>query len=271
MTHVMLDDWHQFRVAVKTQIQFYMRTYRFWLILGIILAIGGGISIALTIKGAGWVHSNFGATATDYIGGLVGFVTFLAIVTGAFFGGDAISTDFGTKTGYYMLATPVRRSVLLSGRYVAAFLVSMLAFAIFYGFALYGGFAFYSFGSIPWENLAFSYLLAGGLILGILSFAFCLSSSSKSPAIGLVVTIIVLLVVFNIVDGLVRAFVGASWLWYSIYYASGSVADILTGSGGTGIAGATAGPPLWEAVAIMIGYTAGFFGLAYILYDREET
>lgn len=267
----MLEDWQQYQVSVKNQIQFYMRTYRFWLILTIILLIGGGISIALTIKGADWVHSNFGMTATDYIGGLVGFVTFLAIVTGAFFGGDAISTDFGTKTGYYMLSQPVRRSVLLAGRYTAAFLVSMLAFAVFYGFALYGGIAFYSFSEIPWANLALSFLFAALLILGILSFAFCLSASSKSPAIGLVVTIIVLLVVFNIVDSLVRAFLGANWLWYSIYYASGSVADIITGGSGTGIAGGTAGPPYWESIAIMLGYAVGFFLLAYVLYDREET
>ncbi len=203
--------------------------------------------------------------------GVTGFVTFLAIVTGAFFGGDAISTDFGTKTGYYMLAIPVRRSVVLAGRYTAAFLVSMLAFAIFYGFGLYGGIAFYSFSEVPWANLAYSFLLAGLLILGILSFAFCLSSASKSPAIGLVVTIIVLLVVFNIVDGLVRAFVGANWLWYSIYYAAGSVADIITGGSGTGIAGATPGPPLWEAITIMVAYAVGFFALANVLYNREET
>lgn len=271
MTHRVLDDWHQFLVAVKTQIQFLMRTYRFWVIFAIIILIGGGISIGLTIKGASWVHSAFGATATDYIGGVAGFVTFLAIVTGAFFGGDAISTDFGTKTGYYMLAIPVRRSILLAGRYTAAFLVSLFAFAIFYGFALYGGLAFYSFGSVPWQNFAYSFLLAAGLILGILSFAFCLSASSKSPAVGLVVTIIVLLVVFSIVDSIVSSFVGSNWLWYSIYYASGSVADVITGGMATGIAGRTTGPPLWESISIMVGYAVGFLLLAYFLYDREET
>ncbi len=261
----MIRDWDQFLVSLKTQVRSYLYTYRFWVILGIMLAVGGGISIAFTIKGVAWVHSNFGQNAADYVGGELGFISFLAIVTGAFFGGDAISTDFGTKTGYYMLAQPVRRKVLLAGRYAAALLVSVGMFAIFYLFAIYGGTYFYSFGSIPWANLGLSFLFGALLVAGILSFAFALSATSRSPAIGLVLTIIVLLVVFNIADGLVARFAGSQYVVYSILYASNIVSTVIT----DGLSASN--PALWVGLVIMAAYTVLFLAISLILYQREET
>ncbi|MEM0129338.1 MAG: ABC transporter permease [Thermoplasmata archaeon] len=265
MTFPEVPDFGQFRTAVKSQILSYVNTYRFWVIFGIVLAVGGGIDIAFTIKGAAWVQANFGPQAYGYVAAETSFLPFLAIVTGAFFGGDAISTDFGTKTGYYMLAQPVRRSILLTGRYVAALLVSAGVFAIFYLFTIYGGSAFYAFSSIPWANLALSYLFSILLILGILSFAFTLSATSRSPAIGLVVTIIILLVVFNIADGLVIRFAGSQYVVYSILYASGIISGVVA----AGLP--TTGPTIPVGIAIMVVYAVLFFVVAQALYHREET
>ncbi len=264
MVRPILSDWDQFKVAVVNQIQGYYRTYRFWIIMVIVLAVGGGLSIAFVLKGSAWVHTSFGATSADYLAGTLGFISFLAIVTGAFFGGDAISTDFGTKSGYFTLALPVRRSVLLAGRYTAAFLVSMFSMAIFFAFALFGGIYFYSFGSVPWLNLGLSYLLTALFVLGILSFAFCLSSLSKSPAIGLVITILVLLVVFNIVDGLVRVLIGGQYLVYSILYAGGAIGTVIGGI-------SASSPAVWQAATIMVLYIVIFIAIALVLYHREET
>jgi ABC-type transport system involved in multi-copper enzyme maturation permease subunit len=264
MARPILSDWDQFKVAAWNQVQGYYRTYRFWIIMAIILAIGGGFTIAFLVKGTAWVHSSFGATSSDYLAGTLGFISFLAIVTGAFFGGDAISTDFGTKSGYFTLALPVRRSVLLAGRYTGAFLVSMFAMAVFYAIDLFGGIYFYSFGSVPWLNFGLSYAITALFVLGILSFAFCLSSLSKSPAIGLVITILVLLVVFNIVDGLVRVLIGSQYLVYSILYADGAIGSVIGGI-------SASSPPVWEASIIMAVYAVLFIAIALALYHRAET
>lgn len=273
MTHPVRDDWHQFKVAVRAQTWSYLRTYRFWVIFGIILAIGGGISIGLTIKGAGWVQDTFGASPSNYLAAILGTTSFLAIVIAAFFGGDAISTDFGTKTGYYMLALPIRRSVLLAGRYAAALLTSIIAMLVFYGFALYGGIAFYSASNLPWGFLGVSFGLSILLVAGVLSFAFCLSATSKSPAMGLVVTIVVLLVGFTIVDAFVQRFAGQDYLAYSILYAANVVTQVILNGASTFQPGGPLGggaPALWEGISIMVGYAVLFYGLAYVLYDREE-
>jgi ABC-type transport system involved in multi-copper enzyme maturation permease subunit len=243
-------------------------------IFGIVLAVGGGLSIALTIKGGAYVQGVFGTSAAGYVAGLLGFVSFLAIVIAAFFGGDAISTDFGTKTGYFMLAMPVRRSVLLSGRYAAALATSIIALLVFYGFALYGGIAFYSFGSVPWGYLGLSFALSVLLVAGVLSFAFCLSATSKSPAIGLVVTIVVLLVAFSIVDGVVGRLAGQDYLFFSILYAANVISQVVVSGFNTFVVGGVLGggtPALWEGIAIMASYAVLFFGLAHVLYSREET
>lgn len=270
----MLSDWDQFKVAVRAQTWSYFRTYRFWVIFGIVVAVGGGVSVGFSLEGPAWVHNAFGDSAAGYIAGLLGFVSFLAIVIGAFFGGDAISTDFGTKTGYYMLALPVRRPVLLTGRYAAALITSIIALFIFYGFALYGGLAFYSFSGIPWGYFGLSFLLSVLLIAGVLSFAFCLSATSRSPAIGLVVTIVVLLVVFNIVDGIVGRLVGSQYLAFSILYGANVISQVVAGGLSTFVPGGVLGggtPALWIGTTIMAAYSVLFFWLAQMLYAREET
>lgn len=264
MSRSIVSDGSQFRVAVRAQLAGYVQTSRFWIILAIVLAIGGGITIAFVIKGGVFVHGAFGATATAYIAGLLGFVSFLSIVTGAFFGGDAISTDFGTKSGFFTLALPVKRRVLLGGRFVAAFLVSVLLMSVFYAFALLGGAYFYSVGTVPWFNLGLSYLLTLLLLLGILAFAFCLSSVSKSPAIGLVVTILVLLVVFNIIDAVLGKLLGSQYLLWSILYAAAAVPTTIE----YGLA--TGSPAVWQSTVIMGLYTVGFLAMALVLYDRQE-
>ncbi|NNN17308.1 MAG: ABC transporter permease [Thermoplasmata archaeon] len=264
MTRPLVSDWSQFRVAVRNQIAGYVQTSRFWIVFAIILAIGGGLSIAFVIKGGVFVHGAFGATATAYIAGLLGFVSFLAIVTGALFGGDAISTDFGTKSGFFTLALPVKRRVLLGGRFAAALLVSLLLLSIFYAFALFGGIYFYSAGTIPWFNLGLSYLLTLLLLFGILAFAFCLSSVSKSPVIGLVVTILVLLVVFTIIDGVLVRLVASEYLLWSILFAAAAIPAAVE----YGLA--TGSPAVWQSTVIMVLYTVGFLAIALLLYDRQE-
>ncbi len=264
MTQPTVSDAEQFKVALGTQLRSYLSTYRFWAMLGLVLAVGGGITIFLAIHGPAYVQHRF-ATSTDYIGAILGFVAFLTIIVGAFFGGDAISTDFGTKTGYYVLAQPVKRSIILSGRYAAALLVSAGIITVFYVITLIGGIGFFSFGAVPWEALALSYLLAILLVAGVLSFAFCLSSISRSPAIGLVITIVVLLIALDIVDGIVGTFVGTADLWFSILYAADTISTMVT----LGISAAV--PAVWESAAICAVYAVGFSIGAYYLYQREET
>lgn len=268
MTQELVSDFDQFKVAVATQARSYFSTYRFWAMLGLVLAIGGGITIYLAFHRGAFGHAGF-ATSPAYLGSILGFISFLAIVVGALFGGDAISTDFGTKTGYYILAQPVKRSVLLSGRYAAALLVSGGIVALFYVIALIGGVGFFSFGAVPWGNVGESFLLAMLVTAGVLSFAFCLSAVSRSPVIGLVVTIIVLLVGLNIVDSVLGSFAGPGVLWYSILYAARTVSTTVAPAV-TGVA-ATAAPPLWQAAAISAVYAVGFYIVAHVLYYREET
>ncbi|MFZ0699698.1 MAG: ABC transporter permease [Thermoplasmata archaeon] len=250
-------DRHQFQVAVSSQLQSYFRTSRFWVAFGVVVGLGALFSLVGS-------HQGLAPTALGYVAGVTTLTAYLAIVTGALFGGDAISTDFGSKTGYYMLPVPVRRSVLLGGRYLAAFLVSLLVMGTFYGIVSLGAIAFYPGGSVPWGNVALAYALVAVLMLGILSFAFALSSMSKSSAFGLVLTIMMLLVVFEILDAVVGGTVGPNYLWFSILYASNTVQSVVS-------AGLSAsGPGVGEALVIMGAYAAGFLGLALVLFGREE-
>ena len=96
VTEPLVSDKEQFRLAIWHQINSYIRTSRFYVLIGILLAVGGGITAYLALDPNVFLHNRMTDTATAYLSLVLGFASFLVILAGAFFGGDAISTDFGS-------------------------------------------------------------------------------------------------------------------------------------------------------------------------------
>src|SRR5208282_4780291 len=106
----------------------------------------------------------------------------------AFFGGDALSVDFSTGAGYYMLVLPIRRPVLLAGRYAAASLVTLAIVGVYYLFGAAGAVYFFGAPNVPWGLLLESLGVAVLFSLAALSVAFCVSAFVRSPAAGILIT-----------------------------------------------------------------------------------
>ncbi|HTP55568.1 MAG TPA: ABC transporter permease [Thermoplasmata archaeon] len=265
------SDLEQWGTAVRRQLRFYLKTWRF---LGLLLfvVIVGAASTVVTI----YYHSS-GTSASDAMySGTTGIGIF-GVIVGAFIGGDAIAMDFGSGTGYFMLVLPVRRVVLLLGRFAAAFLVSLALIGVFYAYTLLGAGWFYGL-ALPWLDTGASIGMAALFLLAILAVAFLFSSFFRSPAVSMVVTILVLFLGFDIVDGILV--LTSIEPWFSILYAGGAIANIFESQphlivtqtmGPRGLSIHSWSPYVWEGIAIMVGYFVICLALSAFIYQRKES
>jgi ABC-2 type transport system permease protein len=152
------------------------------------------------------------------------FVTFVIILSGIFFGGDAISGEFQNKTGYFSVPNPIRRSTIYIGKWLAAFTASAVILGIFTIFTIGNG--LYYFSSIPYQ-FGESFLFAILYLAAVLGFTFFFSSLFKSSSMSILVTVILFLFVFTLVDELISGFVHIE-PWFILTYGAGIISNVLT-------------------------------------------
>jgi ABC-type transport system involved in multi-copper enzyme maturation permease subunit len=268
MTRPMLGDVAQFRIALLTQFRFYLRTYRFLALLGLTIALGVlGLGLQL--------HYGPGAaTPAGYLTNLFGLLALLLIVVAAFLGGDAIAVDFGGANGYFVLVLPVRRRVLLVGRYLAALGASAIVYAAFIAFSVAGAAHFYGVGALP-PSLGASLALGLLFLVASVAGAFMFSSLFRSPAISMIATVLILFLGLDIAQGIL--IVTGVEPWFSLLYAGQAISAVLdpnfahqaTLNAGT-LHLVTWTPYPSEGAAIMLGYFALGLALSWLVYERKE-
>jgi ABC-2 type transport system permease protein len=200
----------------------YLRARRF-LVMVLIVSI---INLALTAAVAYTRSAAFlDSTPLGFYGAWWGsFIDISILLTVVFFGGDAISGEFQNKTGYFLAPNPVRRSTLYVGKYLAAFIASTLILVLFLAFTLANG-LYYGMG-VP-TQFAESFLFAWLYLLTALGVTFMFSSLFKTTSISILITVLLFLFVFTVIDELSTILLKIE-PWFSITYAEGIIANILT-------------------------------------------
>ncbi len=271
-----VSSFAQIGIIAKYNFLNYFRARRFYVMLAIILIIGGLVTGLVAYFG---VASFGGSSALGFYGaGWGSFASFVIILSAVFFGGDAISGEFQNKTGYFLVPNPIRKSAVYVGKYIAALAASSLILGIFALIMIANG-LYYFPGSFPWQ-FAQSIMFAWVYLIAVMSLAFAFSSLFKSTSISILMTVILLLFVFNIVDEVVSIVAGIE-PWYSIVYGAGIVGDILMptypahktplGVGQGRFAGiSTFNPTVPEGLAILLIYfvVMGIVGL--YLFEKKE-
>jgi ABC-2 type transport system permease protein len=263
------SDRTQLITSVRRQFQFYLRTYRFLGLLAFVVIVVGAF-LLVTIA-----RNNPQANAGAYLANLLGPLPLFGIIVCAFIGGDAIAMDFGSGTGYFMLVLPVRRIVLLLGRYIAAFVTSLLLVLVVYALVLMGDGYFYGVAGIPWSLVAQSLGLALLYVAAVIATAFFFSSFFRSPAISIVVTILILFLGLDIASGILT--VAGVEPWFSILYAGDVITTVIVpvAHQATIHAGrfsiTTWSPYIWEGIAIMLCYLFVFLPLSIVIYQFKES
>ncbi len=267
------------RIIIKYAILNYFRARRFYVMLSIVLLMSGLLtaSVGYFRPGLfGFPQTGVPLSADQsrlafYSIWWASFVNFVVIMSAAFFGGDAVSGEFQNKTGYFVLPNPVRRSAVYTGKYIAALAASTLMLALFAFICLANG--MYYFGSVVPNEFLLSILYGWFYLVAAMSLTFFFSSAFKSSAISALMTVILLLFVFNVID-LIVGTVARVEPWFSITYAEGIVGGVLGGISvprgpGGGFTQAFT-PTIPEGLIIMAAYFIVTGALGLWLFERRD-
>lgn len=257
----------------RIQLLYYIRTVRFFFILIITLLIDSivlGIDFytGLNIIKISSVNSNglFSSVVAN-------LPLFIVPLIGALYGGDAVSLDSGTNAGYFMMTTPVNKISMLIGRFIAALILGTVSISILY--ITGAGLSQYLYGNITSLALeSFGFAVLG--LAATIAFSFFLGSLVKSPLLGLIVSIIVLLLVFFIIDGSLS--LTNIEPWFSLTYGLQIISNIfepivhvsVKSIPKVGITVTTYNAYPQEAAFILLGYTIIGLVLSAIIFVRKE-
>jgi len=272
-----VSDFEQWRIVTVNQLEHYVRTYRFAGLLGFVV-LTSVLTLAFELDaGIAAVRVEQLFRSSEYLSNFLANTGLWIVLAAAFFGGDALSVDFSTGAGYYILVLPVRRPVLLAGRYTAAALITVAIVGAYYLIGTIGAIYFFGLGTIPWGALVGSLGAAALFTLAAVSVAFCVSAFVRSPSAGVLITVLVLYVGFTTLQSVVE--LAGVEPWWSLSYAGGTMAAILD----TDFVHVQLIPlgedqfyTIWsatvgEGLAIMAGYLAVFLPLSAYLYQRKES
>ena len=269
----------------------YFRARRFYVLLVIVALVATLITVLVGYYRPVTFLGIPGEPASTAVLGFYGagwgsFALIVVILSAAFFGGDAISSEFQNKTGYFLVPNPIRRSAIYVGKWIAALAASTIILAIFAAALLANG-LFYFPGVVPWQfeqSVAFAWVY----MVAALSLTFAFSSVFKSSAISMVMSIILLLFVFNVIDTVSSSIAGIE-PWFSITYGAGIITSILQASyplhvtteslsglaGGANRTGARFELTVYnatvaEGLAILIAYFLVMGVIGLVLFERKE-
>jgi ABC-2 type transport system permease protein len=256
---------------VQAQFEFvnYLRSTRFYILLAIVATIGIAIMAVMYVYKPPTYLSSPISFYSEWWGSVV---SLCVILTGIFFGADAISTEFQNKTGYYLLPNPVRRSSIFIGKWIASFLASAIVIGVYAAITIADG-AIYFGSNIPYQ-LGESFVFALFYIFPILGFSFFISSLFKNNSYSILLTAILLLLGFNFITPLITA-LSNSEPWYVLSYGAGIITNVLSSSGYPPHEVVIAGSSLYratipEGLAIMFTYFVVTSILGITLFEKED-
>ena len=220
----------QIGITMKYTFLDYFRSRRFFILLLITFIIS---AILTVLVGYYRPPSFLGDPTTDtlsfraltfYSSWWGNSVTFVIILGGIFFGGDAISGEFQNKTGYFGVPNPIRRSSIYIGKWLSAFIAASIIFAIFATITLGNG-LYYFGGNVPIQ-FGQSLLYAWFYLAAVMGFTFFFSSLFKSSSMSILLTAILFLFVFSLIELLVSSLINVE-PWFILTYGAGIIGNIL--------------------------------------------
>ncbi len=280
-THLQVPpSLEQIPKLARYQLREYLRSRRFVSLAAIVLIIGLIISAIVGYYRGGLV-SDAMAFYGSFWGGGIGLIVVLAAV---FFGGDAIAGEFQNKTGYFLMGLPIRRSTVYIGKFIAAFIASVAMVLLYLVILLANGVYYFGINAFPWQ-LGLSLILAIVYLSSVLGATFFFSSLFKTSAYGFVLTALLFLFGFNLLESLISGLVKME-PWMVISYASSTIGDAFAPAINWGFTGTIShvhtvigrrvitttqyAAGIGEGILIMVAYLVLTAIAGLWLFEREE-
>lgn len=200
----------------------------------------------------------------------------IAVLAAVFFAGDAIASEFEHKTGYILFPNPVKRTTLVTGKYLACFIATALILIVAFIISAIALVVFY--GQIPigiLGSLAIVLMLAGCII----SMAFAFSSALKGGMGATIATLLTFMVLSSVISS------SLAYAGYNPWFMPDRAADAMAatysvsleelaggmyGGGGVmgGMAQASQDPTL--SFLVLATYAIILFGVSVWLTKRRQ-
>jgi ABC-2 type transport system permease protein len=267
----------QVGITMKYTFLDYFRSRRFLILLIITLLISGLLTIIVAWRRPdSFLTSNLGF----YNSWWGNSVTFVIILSGIFFGGDAISGEFQNKTGYFGIPNPIRRSSIYVGKWLSAFIAATAILAVFTVITVGNGLYYFGASGVPYQ-FGESLLFAWFYLAAVLGFTFFFSSMFKSSSMSILVTVILFLFGFTLIQTLVADLVQIE-PWFVLTYGAGIIGNVLSAQfpvhsvvvtqqfGPRTITLTTFNATIPEGLAIIGIYFVITAVLGLILFERKE-
>ncbi len=263
----------------RYQLREYLRSLRFLVMVGIVLAIGAILTTLVAHFRGSLATSPIAFYGSFWGGGANGVIVLSAVI----FGGDAIAGEFQNKTGYFLMGLPLRRSTVYVGKFVAAFLAATAMMLLFLAILVGNGAYYFHGGLFPWQ-LGVAIVLAFAYLGAVLGATFLFSSLFKTSVYGFVLTLVMFLIGFTILQDLIVGLVKIQ-PWMIISYASSTIGSVFSPPVNWGLAatvtqerafmggpvvGTTYVPGIAEGLVIMLVYLVVTAIAGLWLFEREE-
>jgi len=262
------SDVAQVAVVAKYEVLKYLRSAR---LLGMVAVVV--LVILLITALPPLLGDPYPDDADAFANMYAGYVTLLVIVGATLFAGDAIVSEFQNRTGYLLFPKPVKRWVLLVGKFLASTGAMFLVLLLYYATVLVLGLAVTGdFSVLGVESL----LLAMLYSVAAMSVGYLISSVMKGTTGAQVLTFSLFLFIFNIVTRVLT--LGDVEPWFAVTFAGEVVADITlepypvdrTASGEGPLAVSSFVPDVGVSIAVMVAYAAVSLMLTCFFFKRRE-
>lgn len=226
-------------------------------------------------------------TQAEFFSGGLNFISFITLFAACLFFSGIICSEFDKRTGFIVFPK-INKYKLIIGKYLGNLILVVFIVAIYYfvlglfGFLYYGGpiniRIFYSFG------FAVLYVIA------LSSFVTLFSSFMKNVNITIILSLVVLLMGFNIADQIITLiFADAFEPLYSLAYLGNLISSVLQnpfpdpryvefsfggmgpmGMGGEFTFGSWVTPSIFMGTTLLLVYIVACFVLAAFLFKRRQ-
>jgi ABC-2 type transport system permease protein len=201
-----LSEFERLKVVTWYEFLKHLRRKRLYWIFGVVIVAELAVLIGLPTLGEGYPDNVMRTAAMLSIG------PSLATLGAVFFAGDAIAGEFERKTGYILFPNPVRRTTIVMGKFVACYAAVVLLTILGYVIVCISLLVIY--GHIPIQtaqSFGLCLLFAGS----VLSLTFFFSSVSKGAMGATVITLVFIMVISGVLDGVLTMAGQPSWFLLS--------------------------------------------------------
>jgi ABC-2 type transport system permease protein len=261
------SDLTQIGIVTRYELLKHLRRRRVYGVL-IIAAVLGLLQIAVPYA----LNRGFPQQAKDWASGFLGSSTFIIIIVGTFFAGDAIVSEFEQKTGYIIFTNPVKRVSFVAGKFAAAFISALLTVGLYYIIGTVALLGIYGF--VPAETAA-SFAYATLYLCCVLGFTFLFSAVLKGSMGATLLSFFTFLLILSIVSGVIT--LTGTEPWFLPNYAAGVITQVVNPQKDTSFIPLGSTFRVYEfypkfpiSIVVLLAYFLVTFALSMVITRRKQ-